>query len=79
MVEGVLRPEASGDVDGSGDHALFERWQRVVRGSGARVALADGEDPRAVGAALELHGKGLLAPRLVGLSRFGYDKGDEDD
>ncbi|GAA1209657.1 phosphate acetyltransferase [Prauserella alba] len=32
----------------------------------ARVALADGEDPRAVEAALELHAKGLLVPRLVG-------------
>lgn len=66
MVEGVLRRGASDAVDGGSDRALFEQWQRVVRGSRARVALADGEDPRAVEAALELHAKGLLAPRLVG-------------
>lgn len=66
MVEGVLRTEVSGAVEGIGDHPLFDRWRRVVLGTGARVALADGEDPRAVRAALELHAKGLLAPRLVG-------------
>lgn len=68
MVEGVLRPEAPiTETDGrSGGRALLEQWQRVVRGSDVRVALADGNDPRAVEAALHLHSKGLLVPRLVG-------------
>ncbi|MFC7344258.1 phosphotransacetylase [Saccharopolyspora griseoalba] len=66
MVEGVMRPAASDAAGCGGGDALFEQWQQVVRGSGARVALADGEDPRAVEAALELRAQGLLAPRLVG-------------
>lgn len=66
MVEGVLRPESADVASRSSDNALFAQWQRVVRGSGARVALADGDDPRAVEAALALHEQGLLVPRLVG-------------
>ena len=46
--------------------ALPARWRQRLDGRGVRVALADGEDPRAVAAALRLHEEGLVAPRLVG-------------
>lgn len=66
MVENVLPPHVREPADRRADADPFARWHHVVRGSGARVALADGEDPRAVEAALHLHAAGLLAPRLVG-------------
>ncbi len=67
MVEGVLRSEKpAATVGGSCGGSLLEQWQHAVRGRGIRVALADGEDPRAIEAALKLHAQGLLVPRLVG-------------
>lgn len=61
----LARPRADGAESG-GTEALFERWRNAVRGKGIRVALADGQDPRAIAAAERLHRAGLLRPRLIG-------------
>jgi len=45
---------------------ILDRWRAAVRGAGLAVALPDGEDPRALHAAVRLHGEGLVAPRLFG-------------
>ncbi|WP_263253694.1 phosphotransacetylase [Saccharopolyspora rosea] len=46
--------------------SLLDRWRERVGGRSVRVALADGEDPRVVRAALRMHRDGLLVPRLIG-------------
>lgn len=48
------------------DLPVGKRWQARVAGREQRVALADGDDPRAVRAALRLRESGLLIPLLVG-------------
>lgn len=45
---------------------LLASWRDAVSGRGVRVALGDGEDSRAIEAAVALHDEGLLLPRLVG-------------
>jgi len=45
---------------------ILDRWRAAVRGAGLAVALPDGEDPRALHAAVRLHEEGLVAPRLFG-------------
>jgi phosphotransacetylase len=52
--------------DSLGDHALIEHWRARLGKAMPRVLLADGEDPRAVRAALRLHAQHVLAPRLLG-------------
>ncbi|MGH2842863.1 MAG: phosphate acyltransferase, partial [Solirubrobacteraceae bacterium] len=45
---------------------LLHAWRRALTGRGVRVALADGEDPRAAEAAITLHAQGVVAPVLIG-------------
>ncbi|MBB4684067.1 phosphate acyltransferase [Amycolatopsis jiangsuensis] len=45
---------------------LYRRWLGVLDGEPRTVALADGEDPRAVQAAKQLHDEAVIAPRLIG-------------
>lgn len=45
---------------------LLKHWRLRLAASPRRVLLADGEDPRAVRAALRLHTQGVLAARLLG-------------
>jgi phosphotransacetylase len=49
-----------------GRSEIIDRWQAVVDGAGLVVALPDAEDPRALQAAAELSGDGLISPRLFG-------------
>ncbi|PXY36253.1 phosphotransacetylase [Prauserella flavalba] len=44
---------------------LLDRWRRELAGGPTRVLLADGEDPRAVEAAVRLHEQGLHGVRLL--------------
>lgn len=68
-MHGTVRTEqvsaAADDCDPVGS-ALLARWRERVAGRAVRVALTDGDDPRAVRAAVNLHEEGLLVPRLVG-------------
>lgn len=48
------------------DLPLLAGWRERVGGRSVRVALADGEDPRTLHAALRMHREGLLIPRLIG-------------
>ncbi|GAA4523184.1 phosphotransacetylase [Amycolatopsis samaneae] len=45
---------------------LHDRWRAVLAGDRPTVALADGDDPRAVRAAALLYDEDGVAPRLVG-------------
>lgn len=45
---------------------LLRQWRARLAGRAVRTALADGDDPRAVRAAVRLHAEGVLVPRLVG-------------
>lgn len=45
---------------------LLHAWRRALTGRGVRVALADGEDPRAAEAAIALHAEGIVVPVLIG-------------
>ncbi|MHA6804556.1 phosphotransacetylase [Salinifilum ghardaiensis] len=67
-MRGAIRSEQVHGASGSGavDSGPVVRWRERVAGRGVRVALADGADPRAVRAAIDLHEEGLLVPRLVG-------------
>ena len=61
---GRMTPTAA---SGTGTEVLTDRWRRVLADErSTRIALADGEDARAVGAALRLHADGDLTPILVG-------------
>lgn len=51
---------------GTDDLGLVARWRAELAGTGTRVALADGADPRVVQAAVELVSYGLT-PCIVGL------------
>ncbi|GAB3727009.1 phosphate acetyltransferase [Amycolatopsis oliviviridis] len=44
----------------------LDRWRKALRGKNLRVALADGDDERAVRAALALRAEGVVAPLLFG-------------
>ncbi|WP_052372127.1 phosphotransacetylase [Amycolatopsis taiwanensis] len=46
---------------------LHDRWLGVLSGTRPTVALADGDDPRAVRAAALLHNENAVRPRLIGL------------
>jgi phosphotransacetylase len=46
--------------------SLVDGWRATLRGRNCRVALADGDDPRAVRAAADLHEEGVVRPRLYG-------------
>ncbi|MFD5091938.1 phosphotransacetylase [Amycolatopsis thailandensis] len=54
-----LTTEATPDV-------TLDRWRKVLRGRNLRVALADGDDDRAVRAALALRAEGVVRPSLFG-------------
>lgn len=56
----------SGRPPDHADSPLTAQWCERLKGKAVRVGLGDGEDPRAVRAALALHEAGQLAPRLVG-------------
>ncbi len=45
---------------------IIDHWRAAVGGQALAVALPDAEDPRALRAAAELAGDGLIAPRLFG-------------
>ncbi|MBK1787602.1 phosphotransacetylase [Prauserella cavernicola] len=45
---------------------LVARWRSLLAGSATRVVLADGEDLRAIEAALRLHEQGVHGVRLLG-------------
>ena len=49
-----------------GQSEIIDRWRSAVAGAGMIVALPDAEDPRALHAAAQLAGEGLIAPRLFG-------------
>lgn len=54
---------------GTGESAgvgLLAHWRERLAGSGSRVLLADGEDPRAIEAAGRLHAQGVLTAPLLG-------------
>lgn len=57
-------PAAATGVD-----ELSASWRRILAGRAPRVALADGEDLRAVHAAVRLHSERLVIPYLVGRTR----------
>lgn len=46
--------------------ALVQRWRRDLLGRRLKVALAEGDDPRSIEAALRLHEEGVIVPVLVG-------------
>lgn len=58
--------EPLAEAGGSASAGLLAHWRERLAGSGRRVLLADGEDPRAVRAALSLHAQGVLAAPLLG-------------
>ncbi|NKQ52313.1 phosphotransacetylase [Amycolatopsis sp. K13G38] len=60
MTHPILRDAPTGTA------GLLERWRARLAGACPHVLLADGEDPRAVEAALRLHAEGVLAVRLLG-------------
>jgi phosphotransacetylase len=45
---------------------ILDAWRLKLRGRGLSVALADGEDERALRAAASLYAEGLVRPRLFG-------------
>ena len=45
---------------------VLDAWRSALRGRGLSVALADGEDERALRAAASLYAEGLVRPRLFG-------------
>lgn len=49
-----------------GTSSLPAQWRKRLAGRTVRAALADGEDPRAVEAAIRLHDQGAVEPLLVG-------------
>lgn len=63
---GPTTPDHAEGPDGSAEADLLAHWRERLAGSGRRVMLADGEDPRAVRAAGRLHADGLLATPLLG-------------
>jgi phosphotransacetylase len=50
----------------SAHHEIVSGWRTSLRGKNLRVALPDGDDPRAVRAAARLVEDGVVAPRLFG-------------
>jgi phosphotransacetylase len=54
------------DTPGRGTAQVLDRWRHALRGRGLSVALADGEDERALCAAARLYAEGLVRPRLFG-------------
>ncbi|MEV7555906.1 phosphotransacetylase [Amycolatopsis sp. NPDC089917] len=46
--------------------ATLDRWRKALRGRDLRVALPDGDDDRAVRAALALRAEGVVVPSLFG-------------
>ncbi|MFK0249308.1 phosphotransacetylase [Amycolatopsis azurea] len=54
-----LIAEATPDV-------TLDRWRKALRGRNLRVALPDGDDDRAVRAALALRAEGIVVPSLFG-------------
>jgi phosphotransacetylase len=59
-------PDPAEGPAGSAEDGLLAHWRERLAGSGRRVMLADGEDPRAVRAAGRLHAEGVLAAPLLG-------------
>ncbi|MGH3627773.1 MAG: phosphotransacetylase [Sciscionella sp.] len=47
-------------------HRIVADWRQHLRRAEMRIALADGEDPRAIRAAIRLSRSGVLRPRLFG-------------
>jgi phosphotransacetylase len=50
----------------AGQLEIIDRWRSAIGGAGMIVALPDAEDPRALQAASELAGDGVIAPKLFG-------------
>lgn len=63
-----MRPIAGPPPAPAAGAELLDAWRRALTGRRMRVALADGEDPRAAEAAIALHAEGIIDPVLIGRS-----------
>jgi phosphotransacetylase len=60
---------------GFAEAGLLAHWRERLAGRGRRVLLADGEDPRAIQAAVRLHAEGVLTAPLLGRREYMRDPG----